>query len=73
MPASWAFFSRYLTQTGRITPLGVFSDAFLGHKMWVHLFTAPAVLVIWVVTHLSTIRAQRCLTSVIKSAPVRPT
>jgi hypothetical protein len=26
---------RYLTQTGGITPLGVFSDAFPGYKMWV--------------------------------------
>jgi hypothetical protein len=31
---------RYFEQTGGITSLGVFSDAFPGHKMRVHLLTA---------------------------------
>jgi hypothetical protein len=43
-----------------------------GHKMRVYLPTAPVTLVIWVVTHPSTIRAQHCLTSVIKWALVSP-
>jgi hypothetical protein len=30
-------------QTGGITPLGVFSDAFPGRKVPVHLLTAPGV------------------------------
>ena len=38
---------RYFTQTGGITPLGVFSDAFPGHKMRVHLLTAPSVKPVW--------------------------
>jgi hypothetical protein len=38
---------RYFTQRRRITPLGVFSDAFPGQKMRVHLLTAPGVLVTW--------------------------
>jgi hypothetical protein len=40
-----------------ITPLGIFSHAFLCLKMWVQLLTAPGILVIYEVTHLSTIRA----------------
>jgi hypothetical protein len=48
-PAS-IFFSlcvlRYLAQTCGITPLGVFSDAFPGYKIWVYLLTAPGILVI---------------------------
>jgi hypothetical protein len=53
--------------------LGVFSDAFQGHKMRVHLLTAPSILVIWPVTHPSTNGAQQCLTLVIKWVPVCPT
>jgi hypothetical protein len=67
---SSGFFSsgvlQYFTHTGKITPLGVVSDAFPGNKMWVHLLTAPCILVIWAVTHPSTNRTQRCLTLVIK-------
>jgi hypothetical protein len=55
-----------------ITSLSVFFDAFPGHKMLVHLLTAPGILVIWAVTHPSTNRAQRCLTSEIKRVPVCP-
>jgi hypothetical protein len=55
---------RYFTQTGGMNPLCIFSDAFPGHKMRVHLLTAPGRLVIWAVNH-PTNRAQRCLTSVI--------
>jgi hypothetical protein len=57
---------RYFLQTGGITPLGVLSDAFPGHKMCEHLLTAPGILAIWGLTHPSTIQAQHCLTSVIK-------
>jgi hypothetical protein len=42
-------------------------------KCRVTLLTAPGILVIWVVTHPSTNRAQCCLTSVIKRVPVCPT
>jgi hypothetical protein len=59
--------ARCFTQTGGISPLGVFSDAFTGHKMRVHLLTAPGVLFIWAVIHPRTIRAQRCLTLVISN------
>jgi hypothetical protein len=52
-----------------MTPLGVFTDAFPGHKMWVNLLTAPSIQIIWTVTHSSTNRAHRCLTSVIKWVP----
>jgi hypothetical protein len=61
---------RYFTLTGGITSLGVFSDAFPGHKMRVHLLPAPGILVIWVVTHPSNIWPHCCLTSVIKWVPV---
>jgi hypothetical protein len=47
-------FCQYLTQTGGITPLSVFSDAFPDHKMRVHLLTAPCILVIWAFTPPST-------------------
>jgi hypothetical protein len=40
--------------TREITLLGVFSDAFLGYTMQVHILTAPVILVIWAVTHPST-------------------
>jgi hypothetical protein len=40
--------------------------------MRVHLLTAPGILVIWVVTHPSTNRAQHCLTSVFKWVPAIP-
>jgi hypothetical protein len=63
----------YFTQTGGITPLGVFSNALPGNKMRVHLLTASGTLVIWAVLHPITIRAQRCLTLVIKCVPVCPT
>jgi hypothetical protein len=42
-------------------------------KMREHLLTAPGIIVIWVVTHTSTNRAQRCLTLVIKWVPECPT
>jgi hypothetical protein len=42
-------------QTGGITHLGVFSDTFPGHKIQVHLLTALGILVIWGLTHPSTI------------------
>jgi hypothetical protein len=38
--------------------------------MRVHLLAAPGILVIWVVSYPRTIRSQRCLTLVIKWAPV---
>jgi hypothetical protein len=53
---------RYFTQTGAITPPGVFSSAFPGHMMRVHLLKAHGILVMWAVTQPSTNRAQRCLT-----------
>jgi hypothetical protein len=61
---------RYFTLTDGITTLGVFSNTFPDHKMRVHLLTAPGLLVIWAVTHPSTNRSHRCLTSVIKWVPV---
>jgi hypothetical protein len=67
-------FRKHFTETSGITPFGVFSDAFPGHKMCVHAFlTAPDILVIRAVTHQSTDRAQRCLTEVIKWVLVCPT
>jgi hypothetical protein len=62
----------YFTQTGGRASFGVFSYAFPGYKMRVHLLTAPGILVIKTVTSPSTIRAQRCLTLVFKWVPVCP-
>jgi hypothetical protein len=59
-------------QSEYITPLGVFSDAFLGHKMQLNLLTSPSIFVIWMVTHPSTCGAQCCLTLMIKFVPVCP-
>jgi hypothetical protein len=42
---------QYFTQTGKITPLDVFSDAFPVRKMQKINTTSPSKLVIWVVTH----------------------
>jgi hypothetical protein len=64
---------RYFTQTGGITPLGVFSDALPGHNMREHLLTAPSILVVWAVTHPNTNQAQRCLNLMDKLVPVCPT
>jgi hypothetical protein len=64
---------RYITQTGGMTPLGVFSGAFPGHKMQAHLLTAHGILFIWAVTYPTINRAQRCLTLVIKWVQVCPT
>jgi hypothetical protein len=64
---------RCFTQRGGTTPLGVFYDAFADHKMRVHFLTASGILIIWGVTHPSTIRAQRCLTLVITWILVCPT
>jgi hypothetical protein len=43
-------FLRFFKQTGVITRLGVFSNAFLSHKKRVHLITALGILVTLVVT-----------------------
>jgi hypothetical protein len=59
--------------TGEITPFGVFSDAFPGHKMQVHVLTAPGILVICEVTYPSTNWDQRCLSLAIQWTPVCPT
>jgi hypothetical protein len=50
----FCLFLFFFAQTSRITALGVFSDAFPGHKMQAHLITAPNALVTGVVTPPST-------------------
>jgi hypothetical protein len=73
LPLFWVYNSHFFLHFFALSALTYFtqpqnysSRCLLWHlKMRVHLLTAPSILVIWVVTHPSTIRGQCCLTSVI--------